>query len=331
MNGTLPERLGNMFPMLDFLDVSNNILQGVVTENHFVNLKELRFFYASGNRLTLKVGPNWLPPFELSELGLGSWHLGPQFPVWLQSQKEISEVDISNAGIKDEIPTWLWNLSSQLSVLNLPHNQFSGRLPRNTFPITKLDLSNNLFSGDVVAVFSHPQNESIKLKCINDDYIGNKLTGNIPKKIGDMKQLESIDLSRNHFSGEIPYSLSNLNFLSYLNLTYNNLSGKLDPYCILLCWKVNETVLFLLLHPSLPTAIRYQSHKIMAWGAPSVNTNASISTNPTPNPIAYEPKDRVDPLHLHPSETPSLQLVTTQLEGRSNYHPWARAMEMALR
>ncbi|XP_019157743.1 PREDICTED: LRR receptor-like serine/threonine-protein kinase GSO1 [Ipomoea nil] len=225
MNGTLPERLGNMFPMLDFLDVSNNILQGVVTENHFVNLKELWTFYASGNRLTLKVSPNWLPPFKLSNLGLGSWHLGPQFPVWLQSQKEISEVDISNAGIKDEVPTWLWNLSSQLSVLNLSHNQFSGRLPRNTFPITKLDLSDNLFSGDVIGFFCHPQNESIMLNRLH--LRRNALSGQIPDCLGNWPVLEVLDLAENSLSGRIPKTIGLLKLLSSLDLNGNKLSGNI--------------------------------------------------------------------------------------------------------
>lgn len=91
----------------------------------------------------------------------------------------------------------------------------------------------------------------------------------------------------------------------------------------------------------------------MAWRSPSVNMvrqPAAVNpgfqgeippgfTNAIPNPVpaptphlgAYDPKDRTDPLHLHPNESPALQLVTAQLEGRSNYHPWARAMEMALR
>ncbi|KAL8265810.1 hypothetical protein R6Q59_003154 [Mikania micrantha] len=43
--------------------------------------------------------------------------------------------------------------------------------------------------------------------------------------IGDLKQLESLDLSMNKLSGRIPQSSSSLNFLSYLNLSYNNLSG----------------------------------------------------------------------------------------------------------
>ncbi|XP_019193357.1 PREDICTED: uncharacterized protein LOC109187551 [Ipomoea nil] len=72
----------------------------------------------------------------------------------------------------------------------------------------------------------------------------------------------------------------------------------------------------------------------MAWRTPAVNTMATGSNIPNPAPVpnrAYDPKDRVDPLHLHPNESPSLQFVTAQLEGRSNYHPWARVMEIALR
>nr|GMD67449.1 LRR receptor-like serine/threonine-protein kinase GSO2 [Ipomoea batatas] len=224
INGTLPQGLGNMFPMLDFLDVSNNILEGVVTENHFVNLKELGFFYASGNRLTLRVSPNWLPPLKLSKLGLGSWHLGPQFPVWLKSLKEIiSEVDISNAGIKDEVPTWLWNLSSQLSVLNLSHNQFYGQLPQNTFALTYFDLSNNFFSGDVVGFFCHPQNESIKLNKLH--LRRNALSGQIPDCLGNWPVLEVLDLAENSLSGRIPESIGLLNILSSLDLNGNKLFG----------------------------------------------------------------------------------------------------------
>nr|GMD31251.1 uncharacterized protein LOC109166032 [Ipomoea batatas] len=82
-----------------------------------------------------------------------------------------------------------------------------------------------------------------------------------------------------------------------------------------------------------------KSDEIMAWRTPMVNTThpqmaatgpvtQAGNAGPIPAPVfaAYEPKDRTDPLYLHPSESPSLQLVTAQLEGRSNYHPWARAM-----
>nr|GMD78188.1 uncharacterized protein LOC109157049 [Ipomoea batatas] len=90
----------------------------------------------------------------------------------------------------------------------------------------------------------------------------------------------------------------------------------------------------------------------MAWRPPVANMvrqGASIPTEgnqgqagssdanqnrPNPSPIPaeiFDPNDQTNPLHIHANESPTLQLVTFQLEGRSNYHSWARAMEMALR
>nr|GME21069.1 LRR receptor-like serine/threonine-protein kinase GSO2 [Ipomoea batatas] len=98
--GHLPENLGYSFPMIESLYISDNKLEGIVTENHFVNLTKLTTLSASGNRFTMRVNPNWTPPFQLHWLYLGGWNLGPQFPLWLQSQHQISMVDISNAGIE---------------------------------------------------------------------------------------------------------------------------------------------------------------------------------------------------------------------------------------
>ncbi|KAL6989217.1 hypothetical protein U1Q18_014969 [Sarracenia purpurea var. burkii] len=47
------------------------------------------------------------------------------------------------------------------------------------------------------------------------------------EEIGQMKRLESLDLSTNRLSGKIPTSLANLNFLGKLDLSNNNLSGKI--------------------------------------------------------------------------------------------------------
>lgn len=55
----------------------------------------------------------------------------------------------------------------------------------------------------------------------------NRLCGEIPKDIGHLKQLESLDLSHNELSGEIPSSMSSLTSLSHMNLSYNNISGKI--------------------------------------------------------------------------------------------------------
>nr|GMC77861.1 uncharacterized protein LOC109192811 [Ipomoea batatas] len=73
----------------------------------------------------------------------------------------------------------------------------------------------------------------------------------------------------------------------------------------------------------------------MAWtGTSSTRPPAAPSAVATPTVQApagtiFDPNDSASPFYLHPSENPSLILVSTVLDG-CNYHPWARAMEMSL-
>ncbi|KAL5546461.1 hypothetical protein UlMin_006148 [Ulmus minor] len=80
LNGSLPESLGSL-SNLQGVDISNNLFEGVVSEVHFSNLTNLRSLRAYENSLSLRVNPDWIPPFHLDYLDLGSWNLGsPQFP-----------------------------------------------------------------------------------------------------------------------------------------------------------------------------------------------------------------------------------------------------------
>jgi hypothetical protein len=55
----------------------------------------------------------------------------------------------------------------------------------------------------------------------------NNLFGGIPDNIGNLKNVESLDLSWNNLSGHIPSSISHLMFLSSLNLSNNLLLGEI--------------------------------------------------------------------------------------------------------
>ncbi|CAA0831140.1 disease resistance family protein / LRR family protein [Striga hermonthica] len=86
LRGNLPESIGKLVN-LRMLWIENNMLQGVVTETHFANLSNLKVLYASGNHLSLKVNPNWIPPFKLESLYLGYWDVGSdsRIPLWLET------------------------------------------------------------------------------------------------------------------------------------------------------------------------------------------------------------------------------------------------------
>ncbi|XP_019151857.1 PREDICTED: probable LRR receptor-like serine/threonine-protein kinase At4g36180 [Ipomoea nil] len=249
--GPLPENLGYSFPTIESLYISYNKLEGIVTENHFVNLTKLTILDASENRLTMRVNPNWTPPFQLHRLDLSGWNLGPQFPLWLQSQHQIYAVDISNAGIEGELPTWLWNFSSQIELVNVSHNQlrgqiqnipshstgeigmslsvylssnqFSGPLPHISIHIIELDLSNNSFSGNISNFLCHAQKVQYDLRILHLG--GNDLFGEIPDCWMHWPYLEVLNMKENKLTGSIPNSISLLSHLESLDMHKNMLSG----------------------------------------------------------------------------------------------------------
>ncbi|XP_031090894.1 receptor-like protein EIX2 [Ipomoea triloba] len=113
---------------LKCLDVSSNSLDGAISEISFSNFSKLNVLILSDNSLTVNLGIHWIPPFQLSGLGLRSCELGPKFPNWLHTQTKLDTLDISNNGISDLIPQWLTNLSN-LVYLRASQNRIRGKLP----------------------------------------------------------------------------------------------------------------------------------------------------------------------------------------------------------
>ena len=55
----------------------------------------------------------------------------------------------------------------------------------------------------------------------------NYITGEIPECIGDLVNLNYLDLGWNQLYGEIPESIGNLTDLTYFNILYNQFSGEI--------------------------------------------------------------------------------------------------------
>ncbi|KAL6334063.1 hypothetical protein AAG906_001822 [Vitis piasezkii] len=246
LSGSLPDSIGQL-SQLEQLDVSSNHLSGSLSEQHFLKLSKLEYLYMGSNSFHLNVSPNWVPLFQVDELDMCSCHLGPSFPAWLQSQKNLNFLDFSNGSISSPIPNWFGNIS-----LNLQRNQITGSIPSNigeflpslqflslsgnritgTIPdsigrITNLeviDFSRNNLTGSIPSTINNCSNLFVL------DLGNNNLFGIIPKSLGRLQSLESLHLNNNELSGELPSSFQNLTGLEVLDLSYNKLLGEVPAW-----------------------------------------------------------------------------------------------------
>nr|XP_043639093.1 receptor-like protein EIX2 [Erigeron canadensis] len=246
LNGSIPDSLGQLSKLTN-LDISYNLLTGVVTEAHFDKLVNLIYLNGKGNNLTLRPRlPTWIPPFQLQKLYLNSWVLGPQFPLWIQKQKDLIELDISNTHITEYMPDSFWrsftnlecldmsqnriqgtllSIPVTLRLLDLSYNKFGGKLTHlsnGSFPIS-LDLSNNLFAGSLHQLLcSNGEKETQALNLGN-----NNLSGVIPECWQNWPDLQFLSLGNNSLSGTIPRTLGSLSRLRSLSINQNRITGKL--------------------------------------------------------------------------------------------------------
>ncbi|KAK7840215.1 receptor-like protein eix2 [Quercus suber] len=135
---------------LEALIVGSNMLEGIISEAQLSNFPQLSYLDLSHNPLTLNFSFDWVPPFQLYYLYVRSCKLGPDFPNWIKTQRNLQFLDISSTGISNTIPTSFWDMPSELRYLNLSHNQIKGRLPNISTKVSNLhtiDFSSNRFEG----------------------------------------------------------------------------------------------------------------------------------------------------------------------------------------
>lgn len=128
LNGTLPDILGLLSELYEH-DISDNELTVVISETHFLTLSKLKSLFLFTSSLIFDISSNWIPPFQIIELDKRSCHLGPSFPIWLGSQKEIRVLKLSNCSISGDTANWFWDMSGSIYVLDVSSNDLAGSLP----------------------------------------------------------------------------------------------------------------------------------------------------------------------------------------------------------
>ncbi|KAK2639681.1 hypothetical protein Ddye_027476 [Dipteronia dyeriana] len=245
ISGPMPSSLGEL-SSLKFLIISSNKLNGTLSEIHFANITRLLVFDASENPLALTVSLDWIPRFQLAYLNLRSCNLGYRFPLWLQTQKFLEYIDISNSGISDNIPNPFWNIlsrtyqlnlscnnmygpipeltnASTLFVLDLSSNNFSGPLPLLHSNVSTVNFSNNTFSGSISQFLCYKTRESKKTEVLKLRF--NSLAEELPDCWMNWPSLIILDLGNNKFTGSLPTSIGTLMMLESLRLRKNHFFG----------------------------------------------------------------------------------------------------------
>ncbi|CAK9160946.1 unnamed protein product [Ilex paraguariensis] len=250
LSGNLPKNLA-LLSNLETIYVSYNSLGGGISDMHFAKHSKLRYLQLSGNHFFFNVSNNWIPPFQLKIIQVSSCEMGPKFPTWLRTQKSVKWLDMSNSGISDIAPDWLWNMTSSMDIVDLSGNQIGGELSSCWMywqSLTHLNLGSNNLSGEIPTSLGSLFNlQSLRLQensfsgyipssLLNYTSLGiidlgkNKFTGDIPSWIGETKTLLVLRLRSNKFDGNIPDNFCQLSSILILDLADNSLSGSI-PKC----------------------------------------------------------------------------------------------------
>ncbi|XP_035831802.1 receptor-like protein EIX1 [Helianthus annuus] len=223
LTGPIPVTVGQLTKLVE-LDVSHNSLEGVVLESHFSNLSMLQRLDTTGNhQLLINISDEWFPPFQLKSVGLGPCKTVNGFPEWLQNQRKLEQLVLSNASLYGLVPTWLRNMS-MLSALDLSHNKLIGSLINLPFSeyTRELSLQDNLFNGSI------PRSVCRVTSLVILDVSSNRLSGNIPDCLENLQHMTMLILSSNGLFGVLPSSLGSINSsLRWLKLNDNNFNGQI--------------------------------------------------------------------------------------------------------
>ncbi|KAK3423164.1 hypothetical protein EUGRSUZ_F00076 [Eucalyptus grandis] len=236
-SGAIPSSLLYNLKSLEYIVLSANAFEGSLSLASLTNNSNLKVFSLIDNHNRLEVDieePTWCPSFQLKVFGLSNCVLNKYtndvILNFLKEQSDLRSVQLSDSGMIGNFPNWLLDNNVNLGRLVLKGNNLSGafHLPSNLTLVnmTWFDASANMIDKELPSWIG-----SILPNLIYLNLSKNLLNDRIPHSIGNMKRLQTLDLSNNSFIGEIPETLAkDCASLSTLKLSSNNLQGRMLPW-----------------------------------------------------------------------------------------------------
>ncbi|XVE51480.1 hypothetical protein DITRI_Ditri02bG0044500 [Diplodiscus trichospermus] len=253
-NGTIPRSIGNLTG-LTRLSLRENDLTGEIPRE-IGNLYSLEILDAQHMRLTGPIPPSIFNISSLKEISLHNNSLSGEIPSTI-SMTNLEELRLWGNNLSGNIPNFISNVS-KLRILSLQENSFSGLIPNslgNLRFLERLDLSSNNLSTDAsthewsflsslancrnlryLGVSFNPLKGVLPISISNLStslqYFfasGVKITGSIPREIGNLSNVTILNVSLNELTGSIPATIGRLQNIQGLYLDGNKLQGSIPP------------------------------------------------------------------------------------------------------
>lgn len=180
LTGTIPTELG-LLDTLEYLDLSNNLLSGIVPSEISHGCPMLQVYYLQENQLTGSIPIN-----------IGTAH----------EEYHVNEI----SGSAENHP---------MRYIYMYNNLLNGTIPKSLGDLdflTELKLYGNLLSGTVPPEICKMHN--LRYLAMQD----NDLTGSLPACIGTFDFLIYLDFYNNKLTGDMPASLADITSLQYMYL-----------------------------------------------------------------------------------------------------------------
>ncbi|WVZ15792.1 hypothetical protein V8G54_013358 [Vigna mungo] len=225
--GELPSTLKNCNNLI-MVDVSENMLSGPIPSWIGESMQQLIILNMRGNHFSGHLPVNLCYLKRIQSLDLSRNYLSRGIPTCLKDLTVMSEKIINRGATLNQI-YWSFNFT-----YHEPYAPFLSSFDNYTLNITwirkgvelwfsdpELQLKSNNLTGEI------PKEIGYLVGLVSLNLSRNHLRGEIPSEIGNLSSIESLDLSRNHISGAIPFSLSQIDNLGKLDLSHNSLSGRI--------------------------------------------------------------------------------------------------------
>ncbi|KAJ6935788.1 LRR receptor-like serine/threonine-protein kinase RFK1 isoform X1 [Populus alba x Populus x berolinensis] len=137
----------------------------------------------------------------------------------------VTRMELKRYNLPGVLPTQLFKLP-RLQVVDFAYNYLNGTLPREwaSMQLTSISVVVNRLSGEI------PKELGNITTLTNLSLEANQFFGTIPPDLGKLINLQSLGLSSNHLSGNLPVSFAGLINLTDFRINDNNFSGTIPIF-----------------------------------------------------------------------------------------------------